>query len=447
MKLDLLVNELVEIAGDAQREAVGDQDERDRRKTLIFTYFTDTLDWIVARLERAVTEDARLAPLKGRVAAVSGKHRDQRVVLEFAPTSMDAVSGTEDRYDVLVTTDVLAEGVNLQQARNIINFDLPWNPMRLVQRHGRIDRIGSPHDRVYLRTLFPTAKLDGLLDLERTIRRKLVQAAVSIGLEADVIAGMEAAAERNYAGQVGRIAEGDVSILEELEATGALSGEEFRRELADALKTGYREAVEQLPWVAGTGKAAAHSGFVFCARIADHHLPAYRYVPAPGWEVDPTSISGETLRCLDLARCTPGTETVLPDTVRVVAHAAWEAARAHILAEWEERTDPAKLAPQISGPVRAAEELLRLNRPDGMSVADHDRACTTLLARFDPRVERAISAALKEETDLQRVRAILDVIERFSLTPPEQIDPLPPITEDDIHLVTWMALVGERRGG
>ena len=443
VKLDLLVDELAEIVADAQRQAVGDQDERDRRKTLIFTYYTDSLDWIVERLERAVEDDPRLALLKGRLAAVSGKHRDQRAVLEFAPTSMDAPPGTEDRYDVLVTTDVLAEGVNLQQARNIINFDLPWNPMRLVQRHGRIDRIGSPHDRVYLRTLFPTAKLDGMLDLEKTIRRKLVQAARSIGIEEDVIAGMKAAAERNYAGQVGRIADGDISILEELEATGALSGEEFRRELADALKTGYREAVEQLPWVSGTGKAAAQSGFVFCARIADHHLPAYRYVPTPGWEIDPELISGETLRCLDLVRCAPGTEAVVPDTVRGVAYAAWEAARAHILAEWEERTDPANLAPQISGPVRAAEELLRLNRPDGMSVADHDRACTTLLARFDPRVERAIGAALKEQSDAERVQGILAVIERFSLTPPDPVVPLPQITEDDIHLVTWMALVGE----
>ena len=443
VKLDLLIDEIAEIVADAEREAVGEQDERDRRKTLVFTYYQDSLEWIVERLERAVEEDPRLAVLKGRVTAVSGGHGEKSVVLEFAPTSMDAPPGTKDRYDVLVTTDVLAEGVNLQQARNIINFDLPWNPMRLVQRHGRIDRIGSPHDRVYLRTLFPTAKLDGLLALETTIRRKLIQAARSIGVEEDVIAGMKAAAERNFASQVDRIADGDVSILEELEATGALSGEEFRRELADALKSGYREAVEQLPWVSGTGKAAAQSGFVFCARIADHHLPVYRYVPTPTWQVDPELISGETLRCLDLARCTPDTEVVVPDTVRGVAHNAWKAARAHILAEWEERTDPANLAPQISRPVREAEELLRLNRPDAMSAADHDRACTTLLARFDPRVERAIGAALKEQTDAERVQAILEVIERFSLTPPDPIEPLPQITEDDIHLVTWMALIGE----
>ena len=71
-------------------------------------------------------------------------------------STTDAPEGSDDDlYDILVTTDVLAEGVNLQQCRHIINYDLPWNPMRLVQRHGRIDRIGSPHAEAHLRCVFP----------------------------------------------------------------------------------------------------------------------------------------------------------------------------------------------------------------------------------------------------------------------------------------------------
>ena len=56
--------------------------------------------------------------------------------------------------------------MNLQQACNIVNYDLPWNPMRLVQRHGRIDRIGSRHPEVFLRCVFPDSRLDDLLGLE-----------------------------------------------------------------------------------------------------------------------------------------------------------------------------------------------------------------------------------------------------------------------------------------
>ena len=79
-----------------------------------------------------------------------------RAAWVFAPRAAapDTYAGQE-LYDVLIATDVLATGVNLQLCRNIINYDLPWNPMRLVQRHGRIDRLLSSHKRVYLRIFFP----------------------------------------------------------------------------------------------------------------------------------------------------------------------------------------------------------------------------------------------------------------------------------------------------
>src|SRR5207253_1995338 len=113
----------------------------------------------------------------------------QEAVFRFAPQSTEAPPEMTDDFDVLVTTDVLAEGINLQQCRNIINYDLPWNPMRLVQRHGRIDRIGSPHANVYIRCFFPDVRLDALLELEGRIRRKVAQAAATVGVEHEVIPG------------------------------------------------------------------------------------------------------------------------------------------------------------------------------------------------------------------------------------------------------------------
>ena len=68
----------------------------------------------------------------------------------------------KDEFDIVFTTDVLAEGFNLQQAGQMINYDLPWNPMRIVQRHGRIDRIGSKHDFVFLGLCFPSDHLEAL---------------------------------------------------------------------------------------------------------------------------------------------------------------------------------------------------------------------------------------------------------------------------------------------
>ena len=104
----------------------------------------------------------------------------------------DGTPLSDNLFDVLITTDVLAEGVNLQQAGRMINFDLPWNPMKLVQRHGRIDRIGSPHKRVFIGCFFPAENLDELLHLGRRMRRIALQSALGgMGLS---MAGMVLAA-------------------------------------------------------------------------------------------------------------------------------------------------------------------------------------------------------------------------------------------------------------
>ena len=87
----------------------------------------------------------------------------------------------KDEFDILFTTDVLAEGVNLQQAGQMINYDLPWNPMRIVQRHGRVDRIGSKHDYVHLGLFFPAERLDALLELEARLEAKLALADAAVG--------------------------------------------------------------------------------------------------------------------------------------------------------------------------------------------------------------------------------------------------------------------------
>ena len=164
---------------------------RNRRKVLVFSYFSDTVEWIAEHLGSVLETDRRLARYRGRLAVVRGTDSFEGVtrtdaVFGFAPESTEAPPGrADDKYDILVTTDVLAEGMNLQQCGRVINYDLPWNPMRPVQRHGRIDRIGSPHEKVFLTCVFPDRQLEALLALEERIRRKLAQAAASIGPRSD----------------------------------------------------------------------------------------------------------------------------------------------------------------------------------------------------------------------------------------------------------------------
>lgn len=78
-----------------------------------------------------------------------------------------------DKYDLLITTDVLAEGINLHRANVLVNYDLPWNPTRIMQRVGRINRVGTEFDQIHVFNFFPTAQSEKQLPMEERILEKL----------------------------------------------------------------------------------------------------------------------------------------------------------------------------------------------------------------------------------------------------------------------------------
>jgi hypothetical protein len=251
-KLFALVEELVDIAKEADKEGLDEADRRRKRKVLVFSHYEDTIDYIEEYLGKVIAKDERLAAYQGRIASVAGTEsrngisRD-RAVHGFAPESAGEQptkpGENPDRFDLLLSTDVLAEGMNLQQCRNIINYDLPWNPMRLVQRHGRIDRIGSPHLRVFLRTFFPDKQLDRLLDLEMRVRRKLAQAAASVGVET---APIEEGSERDQSfaetrEEIEKLAKGDPTLYEQGGTAGAAQSGAERRGIPAGVTQGAAE--------------------------------------------------------------------------------------------------------------------------------------------------------------------------------------------------------------
>jgi len=467
-KLKKLVDGLVEALEAAEADALSERDRRDKRKVIIFSYFADTVDWIQGYLEEVIADDERLAAYRGRIVSVAGQERRrgvsrEKAVFGFAPRSTQAPpSLRDDKYDILITTDVLAEGVNLQQCRNIINYDLPWNPMRMVQRHGRIDRIGSPHDDVYLYCFFPDRELDLLLELENRIRRKLAQAAASIGIESEVIPGA-ATQEIVFAEtreEIDRLAGEDASLLESAgEDPSAHSGEEYRQELRRALQSRRRE-IENLPWAAGSGIAqGVEKGHFFCARVGERLL--LRFVPLKRDEIE-----RNTLRCLQKISCNEATPRHLPDDLKEATYAAWERARRDIYDEWTFATDPANIQPKIRPLFKRAAEHLRSHPPAGYSQEETDDAIEAIEAPWGIRQEREIRAVLdRTETAIgsgegagaaddagetassgggstaQEIsEALMEKVQELGLQPFVQPEPLPVIDETEIHLVCWMAV-------
>ena len=446
-KLEQLVEELADIAVEAEREAINEQELLDKRKVVIFSYFSDTVGWIDRFLFDAVESDPRLASYRGRVVSVSSseQHSVSRrdAVFGFVPRSTHAPNQS-DRFDPLITTDVLAEGENLQQCRHIINYDLPWNPMRLVQRNGRINRIGSPHTEVFIRCFFPDRELDALLALEERIRAKLAQAAASIGVEDEVIPDnpyrrrVSTVGDLNYTetrAQIEALRREDAALLENNgEGANAYSGEEYRQELRLGLIE-YGDEFTSLPWAVGSGFKGLQRGHFFCAKIGD--TPYLRFVPADGGD-----IIDDRLGCLRLVTCEPSTERHLPDELRMGAYAAWDKARDHIHAEWTFFTDPANVQPEVSSLLRSAAQHLRTNPPPDITLEDLNEIVESLEAPRSRKEETAIREVFKPDSDDRKgiSAAIIERVRELGWQPFRAPDALPPIGHDEIQLIAWMAV-------
>ena len=94
-------------------------------------------------------------------------------------------------FKMLVTTDTLAEGVNLHQSNVVVNYDLPWNPMRVMQRVGRINRVDTKYDKIYVYNFFPTEKSNNAIALEETAKSKVAAFITLLGNDAQLLTDNE----------------------------------------------------------------------------------------------------------------------------------------------------------------------------------------------------------------------------------------------------------------
>ncbi len=175
-------------------------EESPSQKVAIFASFGDTIAYLDENLPAAFAGRERVVV----IGTESDPDSRSAALARFCPRTVvrpDYVP-PDGEVDLLLSTDVLSEGQNLQQAGAVISYDMPWNPQRVVQRNGRVIRLKSDHDEVHLATLLPEpGDLEAVLRLEATIRRKILAASV-YGMESEVIEGVEAEL-RSYAARSG----------------------------------------------------------------------------------------------------------------------------------------------------------------------------------------------------------------------------------------------------
>ena len=151
-------------------------------KRLIFTQYADTARYLYDNLNPGGERD-------DIDVIFSGDKSKARVVGRFAPKANPEYrfQTNEEELFTVVATDVLAEGLNLQDCDNIINYDLHWNPVKLIQRFGRIDRIGSDHDVVYGFNFLPETGLDRNLGLKQKLQNRIQEIHDTIGEDSEIL--------------------------------------------------------------------------------------------------------------------------------------------------------------------------------------------------------------------------------------------------------------------
>ena len=180
---------LVRFKADVKRRLANPSVERDgknaSRKLLAFTTFKDTAEYLYAQLTAdPAFKDANIAMVSGTETHTNfggkGDNNFDAILNNFAPKARRDIR-LDKSIDILIATDCVSEGQDLQDCDEVLNYDIHWNPVRVIQRFGRIDRIGSPHKRIRMINYWPAKEMEEYLNLEQlvTARAALANAAAT----------------------------------------------------------------------------------------------------------------------------------------------------------------------------------------------------------------------------------------------------------------------------
>ena len=292
------------------------KDELRGQKVLIFTYYKDTARYLGRELVGEAGEAFRRELGGVTIRRIDGgtapSDRD-RVVQAFAPqaNNRDDIAGTEREIDILISTDVLSEGQNLQDAGIMLNYDLHWNPTRMVQRAGRIDRLGSPYDQLWVYNMFPDEGLESLLHLVESLSSK-IDTINAIGfLDASVLG--EEVNPRSF-NTLRRIREEDNAVIEEQESFVELaSGEALLRLLQQQIAdTQVREWLDDLPdgihsGLLREGQRGVFFYFTAAAPQGEGRQHFWRF-----YDLETHQVDDNRLLIANMIRCQPDTPRYLP---------------------------------------------------------------------------------------------------------------------------------------
>jgi superfamily II DNA/RNA helicase len=385
-------------------------------KRLIFSEFADTAQYLYDNLNPGGKRD-------DIEVVYSGDKSKARIVGRFAPKANPEFrpKAGESEITTLVATDVLAEGLNLQDCDCVVNYDLHWNPVRLIQRFGRIDRIGSEHQTIYAFNFLPEVGIEKNLGLHEKLRNRIQEIHDTIGEDAKILDDTERLNEEamfavyeKHGGQLNLFYEPEDDVVDLNEAEEVLKllrkDEPQEYERIANLRDGIRSA-----------KTASSPGlFVFCA--------AGRYQ-----QLSVVDDNGEVVT-RDLARVLSAIKSTHSAPVSALPkghNAAVMRAKAQFAVEARHRESDRKYAVSLSPAQRYVQRELRALY--GSSTDDEERARISVL-------ERGFSGALTVA-----VRSTLNKMRRNAMTGPALLKALTDLYHDH-GMAGWVGRAGQELG-
>lgn len=404
------------------------------QKVIIFSYYRDTARYVWGQLRA----DPKLSAMRGTCLSSDVAPRErQRIIERFAPHSSRVSVDSAMEYDLLISTDVLSEGQNLQDAAHLINYDLHWNPTRMIQRAGRIDRLGSVHTTITISNIFPDQELEALLRLVERLQDRLRAINETISLDASVLG--ELIDERTF-NTLRELAAGDDSSLKFWGQVSELAGNEMmRQQLLTYLREHGREMVDGLPdGIHSCLRRGQARGVFAYYRHKDRHF--WRF-----WHTDGRYATDNRFEIHDLIRATPGEARDEEWLTTAEQEEALEAVAQAILTDVESRRGTALLGEQIDKVQRDVSTILKANwnKPDVDKPAA--QAVYSVLRKPLPapfvRQLRTLHVAYGSTGDFA---ALLDglsaMVEAYALDQAAATALSPAsetITREDLHLICW----------
>ena len=347
-----------------------------RSKVLVFTQFADTVHY----LEREL--NARKLP---RMAAATGDTASPtELAWLFSPRSNRKQETVQDEIRVLIATDVLSEGQNLQDCAIVVNYDLPWAIIRLIQRAGRVDRIGQRAEQILCYSFLPAEGVDRLIRLRSRVRERLQENAEVVGTDEAFFEDEDQRTVQDLYNEKAGILDGDDSSEVDL-ASYAYQIWQNATKNDDAL----RKTVEEMPAVVYSSKRHAETmdgpeGVLAYIRTASGH-------DALAWrDKHGNSVTESQFDILRAAACEPDT----PAVPRHENHHALVTAAAEQIAKEE---------PHEGG---------QLGRPSGARFRVYERLKRHAAEAGDLLTDRGLHSALNEIYRYPLLQSAVDILNR-----------------------------------